>query len=345
MKKFSLIPLLTLVFSLSLVFPVFAVSDDNLNTNLSSWTSTSTTRFKNVTVRFYSSDGQFLEALPLSDTSLTFSSFLYPTSTLNSNGSGSLIGEFYLSSTFRVYGESFNIILSQSSISNVVSKDGNTTTYYGFSVPSSTYSESTANGNYSISKWYSFSGGYYCKFTFPIKNLKYSEFLSDSNFSFYDSTSLYSGWYAFMLQYMVSSINPSSEPVSYKFEPTTLNLYLDVDYNYYIRLYDLNQTKEEVLFRHQLLHGTDLQQAQVEQSRQNVDNAIGRLTDASDSLDSYVPANINSSDYTFSAITDGLNVNSSLSIFTNILNQPFVLQICLIVFSLMLIGFIFFGER
>ena len=94
-----------------------------------------------------------------------------------------------------------------------------------------------------------------------------------------------------------------------------------------------------------IIKGTDEQNSQSDSSRVNTDNAIDKITDAGDALDSYVPADINAADYTFSAITDGLNVNSSLSIFTNILNQPFVLQICLIVFSLMLIGFIFFGER
>lgn len=349
MKKFILFPLLVLLFSLSLVLPAFAVTSSDfvyIPFNKQSYT-TQTSAFDSCVVSLYGNDGKFLIDLVRAESGITWQSTCYVTGNINSSGTGNFNLEVYLSDYINIYGKTLNVDFQRSYISSYVWKDidGNHI-YYNYGVPQSTYTETTSYGNIRISPWTSLSHLKYFSVVIPVQNYKYPSPSggSGSQFDSLSSSSKYSGWYAFLQTYIIENKNIASNH-DFPQKPTVINLFVDCSFDEFVRYEAQYNKSDNDIYHNNVINGTDSQNQQASDSRVNTDNSIDKIVDAGNALNSYVPSNINANDYTFSSITDGLNVNNSLSIFTNILNQPFVLQICLIVFSLMLIGFIFFGER
>lgn len=350
MKKFILLPLLVLLFSLSLVLPAFAVSVDSFNYiafNSQNYV-TQTSPFDHCLVRLYGKDGKYLLDLGRAESGITWQATSYVTGNINSSGTGNFNAEFYLSDYINIYGKKITVDFQRTTFAarSGVTVDGDYY-YYNFDVPLNTsYSETTSYGNIRMSAWNTLTGLRYFTFVIPAKDYKIPVPISGSGSQFDStvSTSKYSGWYYFLFDYIWNNKNIAND-TSFEEKPAVLNLFINCTYEEFVRYESQYNTTVSDKYYNDVINGTTSQQQQSDTSRQNTDNAIGKITDASNALDSYVPADVNANNFTFSSITDGLNVNSSLSIFTNILNQPFVLQICLIVFSLMLIGFIFFGER
>lgn len=350
MKKFILLPLLVLVFSLSLVLPCFAVTVDSFNYiafNSQNYV-TQTSPFDHCLVRLYGNDGKYLLDLGRAESGITWQATSYVTGNINSSGTGNFNAEFYLSDHINIYGKKIMVDFQRTRFAarSGVTVDGDYY-YYNFDVPLNTsYAETTSYGNIRMSSWNTLTGLRYFTFVIPAKNYKVPIPItgSGSQFDSSVSSSKYSGWYYFLLNYIMFNKNTANDN-SFEEKPAVLNLFINCTLEEFTRYESQYNSTVSDKYYNDVINGTSSQQQQADTSRQNTDNAIGKITDAGNALDSYVPSDINASDYTFSSITDGLNVNSSLSIFTNILNQPFVLQICLIVFSLMLIGFIFFGER
>lgn len=350
MKKFILFPLLVLLFSLSLVLPSFAVTVDSYTYVPFSPQNyvEQTSPFDHCIIRLYGNDGKYLLDLGRAESGITWQANVYLTGSINSDGTGRFNSEFYLSDSINIYGKKIYVDFQRSFFASRtgITPDGDHY-YYNFDVPLNTsYSETTSYGNISMSAWNKISGFRYFKFSIPSKTYKVPVPISGSGSEFDATvnTSKYSGWYYFLYNYILFNKNTANDN-SYLEKPAVLNLFIDCSYEEFVRYESQYNTTVSDKYYNDVINGTTSQQQQADTSRQNTDNAIDKITQAGDALDSYVPADINPGNYTFSSITDGLNVNSSLSIFTNILNQPFVLQICLIVFSLMLIGFIFFGER
>lgn len=342
MKKFILLPLLALLFSLSLVLPCFAWSygstvNQNSSEKYSYW--------YDIPVNIYSADGVLVSTSTPANMkwNVYFSCFHF-------NNQVRFIMRF--GNTCSINGVDYSV--NWSSLPVVKNKSVTSfgvTQYYNYTLPnldSNTTNYPTNYGNVSITPLN--KGNLVHQFTciVPVKNGTCPFPDETDAISINNPSSLYSGWFYWLYHYIQSDVAFNwGDPVytASKFFPDSIDLTLNVSS---AKFYN-----DEAMFYHSnvndklddIINGTEEQTSQADTSRLNTDNSIDKITDAGDALDSYVPADINAADYTFSAITDGLNVNSSLSIFTNILNQPFVLQICLIVFSLMLIGFIFFGER
>lgn len=350
MKKFILLPLLVLLFSLSLVLPSFAVTVDSFSYiafNSQNYV-TQTSPFDHCLVRLYGKDGKYLLDLGRAESGITWQATSYVTGNINSSGTGNFNAEFYLSDHINIYGKKISVDFQRTTFAarSGVSVDGDHY-YYNFDVPLNTsYSETTSYGNIRMSAWNTLTGSRYFTFVIPAKNYKVPIPISGSGSQF-DSTvsnSKYSGWYYFLLNYIMFNKNTANDN-SYEEKPAVLNLFINCTLEEFMRYESQYNSTVSDKYYNDVINGTESQNQQASDSRVNTDNAIDKITEAGSALDSYVPSDINAGNFTFSSITDGLDVNSSLSIFTNILNQPFVLQICLIVFSLMLIGFIFFGER
>lgn len=350
MKKFILLPLFVLFFSLSLVLPSFAVTADSFSYvafNSQNYI-TQTSPFDHCLVRLYGNDGKYLLDLGRAESGITWQATSYVTGNINSSGTGNFNAEFYLSDYINIYGKKITVDFQRTFFSgrSGVTVDGDHY-YYNFDVPLNTsYHETTSYGNIRMSAWNTLTGLRYFTFVIPAKNYKIPVPTSGSGSQF-DSTvntSKYSGWYYFLFNYIMFNKNTANDN-SYEEKPAVLNLFINCTLDEFVRYESQYNSTVSDKYYNDVINGTTSQQQQADTSRVNTDNAIDKITGAGDALDSYIPADINANDYTFSAITQGVDVNTGLSIFTGIMSQPFVLSICSIVFSLMLIGFIFFGER
>lgn len=342
MKKFILLPLLVLVFSFSLVLPCFAWS---YGTTVNQTVDEKYSYWYDIPVNIYSADNSLVSTSTPANMkwSVYFSCFHYQDQVR-------LIMRF--GNTCTINGVTYSVNWSSPPVvKNKSVTSSGVTQYYNYTLPkldSNTITYPTDYGNVSITKLNELNLVHNFTLVVPVKN-GMCPFPDESDpISINNPSSSYSGWFYWLYYYIQSDAAfnwGDSIYTASKFFPDSIDLTLNVSS---AKFYN-----DESLFYHNnvndklddIVNGTDSQNQQASDSRVNTDNSIGKITDAGNALDSYVPADINANDYTFSAITHGIDVNTGLSVFTDILSQPFVLQICLIVFSLMLIGFIFFGER
>lgn len=342
MKKLFLTAFLALLFSLSLVFPCFAWSyGTTVNQNAPEMHS----YWYDIPVNIYSVDGVLVSTSTPADMkwNVYFSCFHY-------NNQVRLIMRFF--DTCTINGVTYSVNWDSPPVvkNKSVSASG-VNQYYNYTLPKlgvGNTNYATDYGNIYITQLNKVNLAHNFTLVVPVKNGT-CPFPDESDaISINNKSSLYSGWFYWLYYYIQSDVAFNwGDPVyiASKYFPDSIDLTLDVSsakfYNDESLYYHMNVNNK----LDDIVNGTEEQNSQADTSRVNTDNAIDKITDAGNALDSYVPADINANDYTFTAITQGIDVNTGLSVFTDILSQPFVLQICLVIFSLMLIGFIFFGER
>lgn len=342
MKKFILIPLLALLFSLSLVLPCFAW---RYNATVNQNTPELYSYWYDIPVNIYSADGVLVSTSTPANMkwNVYFSCFHF-------NNQVRFI--MRLGNTCSINGVVYSLNWdSPPAVKNKSVTSSGITQYYNYSLPKlgvGNTNYSTDYGNVIITPLN--QGNLVHQFTciVPVKNGTCPYPDETDAISINNNSSLYSGWFFWLYYYIQNQVSfnwGDTAHIASKFFPDSIDITLNVSS---AKFYN-----DESLFYHKnvndklddIINGTEEQNSQSDTSRVNTDNAIEKITDAGNALDSYVPVDINANDYTFTAITQGIDVNTGLSVFTDILSQPFVLQICLVIFSLMLIGFIFFGER